>query len=926
MNPVIDALRKHIPNRDARFVFPSAVAADLWARKTCALGLARSVASARFLAWDRFKEGLIRESGSPAAAVTRKLFAEALIRKNAETGCLKAVVPPEYKREGKIFVPFIARILPSLAYREKLTKSPGPEQAAARDAEDEDFDFIKKEYAAFLERHGLFEPSWEEVSLREDNALYVLFFPELIEDFAEYDALLRGPRFIRVNAEAVPAAGVLYHYRSAREEIRSAVTEIEKLHEEGIPYEDMALSVPGLEEMEPYIVKEFYLRQIPVSLRAGKILGETGAGRLFSLVNECVNAGFSFNSLKTLLLNDHIPWKEREKNRALIRYGIKYNCVSGYVQNRKTVDIWEEAFKEIHDGGELELRRYYREELKPLVQALVRSKNFSAIRDHYFAFRGRLLSMENISGADNAVLARCVEELSSLIDLEEQFNDPSLIPSSPYAFFLSCLEEQEYVRANPGPGVNIYRWRVAAAAPFACHYVLNASQSAASVLYQPLKFLRPDKRRALGLEDRDASAAFFTLCDTGEEACYKSRTRISSSAQTFSGWSIPHSFFAGGKTIDPPPTPADPYIEERRFWKEAGGALKKIYPAQRQAFDLWKNALVLKENHFSFLKQPAGTLAGADAVKKLLTDAVSSGNTGTENPETEGRLNVTPTNDLNVYYDCAVKWLYRRIFQAEEFSLEAALLDDTSLGLLYHRILQNLFERIKIKDKAFDSSHLDTYKHWVPEITKAAIERHPAFKGPLAVPLVSPQAAGMAKKISFLLDLEAKNFNQYNVFELEFPVSVKTGELFINGIIDRISVSPKGEPVIVDYKTSYLPEQTDDPEEAGLKEFQMPLYIMLYEEKIKTDTGPALVKGAYFYSINGRKMKTAMGDGRSVPDRGGYEPYLKAAKNQIGEFAEKVKALDFTPRVNRIGDCAACMYKTICRTAYFLNAFDRKGE
>jgi hypothetical protein len=961
MNPVIDTLREHIEDQGMRFVFPSQTAAGLWARKTCTLGIARSVSLNRFLAWDRFKEEIIREKGRvPSNSVTRKLFSEALLRKNAGTVCLKSVVLPEYSGSGMIFAPFIARLLPFLSYWEKLTN------AVPRDDEDKDFVFIKKEYAAFLERHGLFEPSWEEIEIREDSARYVLFFPELIEDFAEYDSLLQPPRFIRASSDSsadlqsadckssdlqssylssaddkssdLQSGGKLVRYQSAREEIRSAVAEIRKFHEEGIPYEDMAVSVPELDEMEPCLLKEFYLHHVPVSLRAGKKLGETGAGRFFSLLNDCVISGFSFNSLKSLLLNDHVPWREREKNSALISYGIKYNCVSGYLQNGKAVDIWEEAFRESsrdNDGNDgMELRSYYAE-MKKRFQSLAKSKNFSEIRNHYFALRsgeGSLLDMEKISAGDDAVLSRCVEELNSLIELEEKFNDSSLVPSSPFEFYLSCLNDKEYVRANQKPGVNIFRWRVAAASPFSCHFVLNASQSAASVLYQPMRFLRQDKRKALGLEDRDATPAFLSLYDTGEDVCFKSHVRISAAAQTFSGWAIPHNFFASGKIMEPPPlVSTDPYAGERLFWKAAVSAetaensgLKKIYSLQKNAYRLWKETLALKKNDFNFFDAPvpsdlsanpsADLFTEPDPVQELLRNAIQG----------KGSLSVTPTSDLNVYYQCAIKWLYRRVFGAEQFSLEAALLDDTSLGLLYHRILYKLFERIKYEDEKFDARRLDAYKRWAFEITRTTIEKVPVFKGPLAVPLVLPQAAGMAKKIGRLLEMEAAHFNDYTVSKLEFPVAVKTGSLKINGIIDRVSFSPDGEPVIIDYKTGRLPDQTplDKLKEVGLTEFQMPLYINLYEETGKSKP----VKGAYFYSINERRIKTAMGEGANAPERPDYEVFLEAAKTQIKEFGLNVKALDFIPREIYIGDCMDCPYKTACRSTYFLNRRQRKGE
>jgi len=938
MNVIIQAIREHIADQNVRFVFPSGIAAGLWARKTCTLGIARSVAANRFLAWDGFKEEVTRTRDAkrrPASSVTRKLFAEALVRKNAEAAAgglkesggfpLKSLIPVEYAGEGEIFVPFIARLLPSLSYWEKMTKN------AAKDAEDLDYTLIMHEYSGFLERHSLFEPSWEEITIPPDGMRYVLFFPELIEDFAEYEALLKAPQFIRTGAQNTPPPKPLIFFRSAREEIRSAVMELQKIHEdEGIPYEDMAISVPELEEMEPCLLRELSIRHIPFVRRAGKKLGQTGAGRLFSLVNECAASRFSFNSLKALILNDHIPWKEREKNKALVNFGIKYNCVSGYEEDGEVRDIWEEAFKEARASRDRDLMSWYRG-LKKNILSLANSESFADIRKYYFAFRGSLLNMEKISEEDDAVLSRCVEELISLIELEEALGD--ITPASPSGFFVSHIDEIAYVRNEKKSGINIYPWRVAAASPFGCHFALNASQSAAAVLYQPLRFLRQDKRKSLGVEDSDATWAFFLLCDTGDESNFKTRTRVSASAQTFSGWAIPHSFFAQGKTVDSAQNkfaaqyrdfPAgDPYAEERNFWRNlqrGGGAVRlgKIFPLQKKSFDLWKSSLVHAENNFSFFDSPFPpdtTEDGVEQVRKLLEEAI----------HTEGYIVAAPTKDLNDYYYCSMYWLYSRVFGAEEFSLEAALLDDISLGLLYHRIMETLFARIKQEDVSFDSKRLDTYKHWALEITGVAIKEEPAFRGPLAVPLVSPQTAGMAAKIAAILELEAEFFDGYRVGELELPVSHKTGELFIKGKIDRISISPDGEPVIFDYKTSYIPKQTsiEDLGEVSLSEFQMPLYVKLREKYAEEGTGNEAVKvrGAFFYSINKRKIQTVMGKSTGsrskAPDREGYEPILEAAQNQIEEFGKNVKALNFVPHEIRIKDCLVCVYKTVCRSAFF---------
>jgi RecB family exonuclease len=174
----------------------------------------------------------------------------------------------------------------------------------------------------------------------------------------------------------------------------------------------------------------------------------------------------------------------------------------------------------------------------------------------------------------------------------------------------------------------------------------------------------------------------------------------------------------------------------------------------------------------------------------------------------------------------------------------------------------------------------------------------------------------MTKKISGILSLEAKHFAGYRIAELELPVSLRTEALFINGIIDRVSISPGGEPVIIDYKTSLHQSRAETGDEVTLTEFQMPLYIKLYEEK----SGAVRVNGAFFYGINGGEIKTVMGKkegGREKkPDREEYEPFLEAAERQIEEFGKRVRALDFVPQEIRFRNCFDCIYRSVCRSMY----------
>ncbi|MDR2759542.1 MAG: PD-(D/E)XK nuclease family protein [Spirochaetaceae bacterium] len=963
MNQVLEIISREIKNRNTRFVFPSETASLTWARKINAFTGERSVAVNRFLAWDRFKETAIRTENrdqEPVSDVVRKLFTHLLVKKNAEAARdfnaaapktnafpFSSLIPREFAGQGTIFVKELTKILPSLV----LLKS-RQEQALnfVPDDEDRDFALLEKEYTSFLAQYGFFEPSWEKPPLRDTASVYYIFFPEAIEDFSEYaDLLQREPAVHLVRLSDSEPRPSLYFYDSQRAEIRGAALELRRLHEEaGIPYDDMALSVVELKEVEPYLVRELSLYHIPFRRRAGKPLGDYGTGKLFSLINTCVVNNFSFPALKALLLNEHLPWADPERNEELIEFGIKNNCVSSFFDQGRPVDIWLAAFR--RSPREERLRGYY-ELLKTHLTALSASRSFRDIRNRYFAFRGRVweqspgperireaypeaahpesvfpgfLSRDNCTGEGNAVLARCVEELSALIRLEEEY--PGLVPPSPFGFYLDILQEKQYVPLRPDSGVNIFPYRVAAAAPFSCHLVLNVTQNAATVLYEPLDFLRQDKRDKLGLPDTDASPVFFRLYQSGPIGTFKPITRFSASERTFSGWAIPHSYFSGSLETAPP-AGEDPYIQERDWWAgngyvpDLGGESlqfpRRLFSIQKKGFDQWRTPLCGQGAvNFDILRgafPPEGTYA------RMLRERIGA----VQKKHDSGDYLKVSATDLNKFFYCPVYWLYGKIFAVEGFFPEAKLLDDASLGLLYHEILKNLFARIRKEDRVFTAGHIEKYRDWIRQYTDEAAHHYPAFQGPLAVPLLVSQSAAIAKRLDRLLEIEAEYFSGYTVAELEYSLELAAGDILFNGRLDRVSLSPEGAPVIIDYKTGAPPSKkgSTHTEDSPLEDFQMPMYTSLYEEK-----NNCAVAGAFFISINQRDMTAVIGSpgGKKGHTREAYQETLDAFNDYVKQFSAVVTSLNFSPGKPELQRCLGCDYQAVCRTTFSLNARERK--
>jgi CRISPR/Cas system-associated exonuclease Cas4 (RecB family) len=1033
MVPVFGVVAKYIKDNDVYFVFPSEATAALWARKICVSALPgsgsarpnsphsihsphsshsiRSVAANRFIAWDRFKESVIRAESrgkKPVSALLRKIFARGLVRDNAAAPFLRVVIPPDYADNGEAFARFITSALPALESWEKSLGNAHP------DGEDRDLFEIKIRYGSFLQRFNLFEPSWEKPPFNGGGKRYIVFFPETLEDFPEYKEMLSCPSVMFVHpgdtgetfgigagtAEdpclsedsrfpedscltgdscSIQDPPALRFFATAREEIREAVITIRNLHEQkGIPYSDMAMSLPDFERVAPYLVRELSLRDVPYVLRAGKYLSDYGTGRLFSQIRECAASSFSFDSVKALVLNAFIPWKDPGLNRDLVNFGICNHCVSPFSdRSRGAVDVWEEAFK---NSGGVELEDYYGL-LKRRISGLVESKTFAQIRERYFGFR-ELLDMEKCPPENDAALARCIEELSVLMEMEEEFG---LIDDDPYGFYVSHLNEKNYVPARESGGINVYEYPVAAGAPFACNFVLNAGQTAATVQYRPLKFLRQDKRTRLGLEDRDVSAAVVALFQAGripvpagkgpfrdmpvpgQTSAGKnpaaSRTPsflwFSASEKSFSGWDTPHSCFirSGGiqqvpsrdteETVPRPSFPsrdaevspafspfgADLFLAEKAWWAALPEGVRfpaRLFSIQKKGFENWSDVL-LESGGFNYLKEKAaGETAGI--LRKRIRERKAGRlqnrepfQAETENEAPEFSVSVSAT-DLTEFFSCPVSWLYRRVFDLEKYPIDAAMLDDVSLGKIHHKILQRLFEKIREEDGNFKAARLDQYCLWTGETSRSIFQGDRDFKGLLAYPLLEPLAAAMARRICSLLRTEAKYFSGFVVDALEEKFSFVKGPVRFTGMIDRVSLYPEGrgpgDAVIVDYKTGKSPSQKDCVLSDGvLKNFQMPMYILLYEEKTKRKIG-----GAYFFNINKNEIKEIVG---TLPRKRGvsrekYQATLDSVDKYAGRFRAALKELDFSPDTVSFRECFFCPFKTVCRTVYALNPALRK--
>jgi hypothetical protein len=891
---IVETIKRKIGRLDARFVFPSAVIREQWAQYAASLPNVHSVALERFIVWDDFTRTLVHATVAnrkPIDNTLRALFVESVIRDNAVAPFLKAVIPEAYAAGGHVFAAAIARVLPSLQRLSSIENSAHSTNNYNPDAEDADFHTLKALYQKFLDDNALFESAWEQPPFRDNQHDYYLFFTETLAEFAEYEQPLSAAANVHIipteDADEMP---VLKRYRTFREEIRATVLDIVRLNrEKGIDYDQMAITVADINDVLPYLQRELYLYDVPYRARAGRPLADYGVGRMAGLLGACSANHYSFATLKALLFNQYVPWRYPERNIALIRFGVENNCVAGYeddTDRRGQHDVWKDAL-----WKNKELQEYY-SLLKRRIDALVSAKSFLKMREAYHAFNRDFLAP--YEGETGAVLMLCATELSKLVALEREY--PSVKARSPWQFYLEVLTRRIYAPTTDEVGrVSIFQWQVAAGAPFRCHFVLGVNQHAAQVVHNDLPFLRQDKRRALSLREIDRSALFFALYSRNYG---DGMTRLSYSEEAVSGWAIAHSYFTGREQEGVLPS-ADAYRAETLWWRGESAFPTALHTPQKRGLSAWKT------RREAATKAPFSLFhASYSPTLQPFADFLAG-----------GTLNVSATQDLDDYYQCAVKWLYKRLFKVKAEDMDAKLLDDEGKGLLYHEILHVFFERIHNEEPgaAFHAAHCETYSKWLDEAAREVCDGYRAFQGPLAAPLLGAMAHSLAMRLRRLLPVEAANFEGCTPQALEIPLKLERNGLIINGRSDRISMSDDSRHCIIDYKPNATPaiKECWRKDDKPPSKFQIALYIILTEAQTMVP-----VDDAAYISITQAKVSPVVNsESKNGRTRSDYGNTIQTVNTMIDNFAAKVKALDFTACGN-YDDCGSCDFKAVCRRTY----------
>ncbi|GHV53200.1 hypothetical protein AGMMS49579_11570 [Spirochaetia bacterium] len=977
-NPVENLLLEKSKNPNALFVFPTGIAVDLWADRLLKLRDGGTIAMDQFIAWDTFKQESIRsrmQDKKSVPSLLRKIFVSRLIKENAElckadqTPLFISLIPPEYAHTASSFVPWLTGMLSQLgSWFEKATGRPvasittadTAEQiaVAGNDFDDDDRDLctLALRYQQFLDRHGLFEPAWEKPPFEDNGKECFIFFSESLTDFAEYEALLEAAEHVTIvrltDTGAAEKSHKTFFYTNARSEITEAALYIRALVEnEKVNWTDIAVSVPDTENYEPYLLREFANRNIPAVHRAGKPLASWPAGQFFPALSTCFSQGFSFDSVANLLLNSHLPWKDRAVIDQLIDFGINNNCICSWKefdQNKteKNIDVWEDAFSAPAGSREERAHALYRV-LKKDVVNICRADSFEEIRKQYFIFRGDFLNMDECLPETDMILSRCVSELLLLIEIEKSFPDAKA--PDPYTFFVEHLQEKTYLPQGTSSGVSILPYRTAAPAPFECHIVLGATQDNLTAVFSRLTFLPRSKRDKLDIRDQDASEDFINLHKLNSEKS----AAFFCAQQSFSGYAIPHSILNVTEkprlrygATDTHSFAPDTYEGEHNFFQGLqNGKAAPVFPLnlhslQKKSFTAW-----LGRRRYTGDSNTDDGLAAP-----LLAELIQKHYHSADLPD---KIRVS-ASDMEPYYRCAMQWLFRNILKLEDVRTETTLMAENILGSLYHAVLEHFFNTVIQEEGGILSlpknEELPTaYRNFLNNSVNETFAGLPNLSGEkydlsaLTLRLLREQQGAVQEQITVFLITLLRYFANYRILgtEKKYTWNAPNQNYYLTGIIDCILEqvnSDTAEPVriIVDFKLGNPPDRKPciGKGETGLENFQLPMYLTLAE-----NNGGKPIKGALFFSVFHVKPTVIFGmiqdaiNGKKIPYREKdrivrtdsnaandttdlFNMIMNEFNEKAGRYAQEIQSCKFTTISTSDKKCALCVYHTVCRTIY----------
>jgi RecB family exonuclease len=906
---VFERIRERVDDPDTTFVFPSELTARFWCRRALHFCKHRSISTRRFLSWDQFKDNCLSypSPGRPVNRALRLLFLYRLLEANSRAPHLRQIIPPRYAEQPRIFLEPLQRLLPVL-HRLAAVRNHWPRfsRDKLKDLED-----LHASYRAFLRRSQLYEPSYQRPRFSPGRISYILFFPELIEDYGEFADALSDRVDLMPIPERVRQGTSLQMFQTLPEEIRAAIRKCADLLDNGVDPQQIILTVGQLRKIEPELRREAELYGLPLQLHLGRPLSEFPQVLMFQKAYTAAESSFSLNTMKALLLCRAIPWKQETLCRALMRLALDGRIVG----SAASADHWARSIESARRNGNpraLPLSRIsgFYSTLKHQLIRLETANTFGELKSYLVCFAADFFDLRLLDDEEMKIFQFAMDtldELEQADDLIAEEAEESTAGGAEardwhrpvFPIWWQYLAQRLYVPGRYGAGISVYPFRVSGGMEPEHHIVINASQAATEHTIRRYPFLKLHEEQNLSDVQRDLASDHLKLYShSGIEVLFSYARRDYQRTNL-----PPPRFLAQNVPIIEinAADPGDAYELERRAWiRGTSFPLQQIQKLGYEAASI--GALGIKE---------------IDATRQNLKDERLILALGQRLRDEEGRLRISATA-LERFGLCPLQFLWEHLLQLRAEDYAPSMIDPIDFGVLLHRGLEQFFSWV-LSDEgegsgALSANRRDMYRKRLERIATRICSDYRRRNPALLEPIAAEIRRRVEEQILAFLDVELEVMGEERVEGTEVSLRARAPEIdtVLMGTIDRMSRNPDGY-TLIDYKKKAVPTRRDlfSPQAVSV---QMPFYIHLMELNGRTVTRAA------YYSFENKRYSFVCGGGKSnMATAEQIRRSVEAVQQRIIDMRERICAGDYRIANAPLSGCSRCRLQEICRSSYSAN-------
>lgn len=551
------------------YVFPSEVVARSYLEACARKYPNKAIFNDFVISWDTFSERFTQYPKDLTRAVftDRLLFVQHFFNSCNAMQKLKYYCDSNYLCSKPAYMRSIAKALPKMCKAFDLKTMQISEKILQDSPKEmlEDLRVLVPSYREYLDQHGLYDMAFYEpnftVPANDGSAScdYALVFPQIYSQTGIAKALEVCKVFDLSLAEANLK---LKLFSNSLAEIRACMRKIYALLSTGTPPNDIAISCSDFDAYKPYLNQEAQKRDITLTFNNARPLATYTPGAFFCALLRVKGENYSFNSMKTLLLDPQYPYKDRDLLVSIIQKAIDCKCKDGPLSN------WINKFKKL--GALNEAQRL--SEIEAGIRAVVDCKDPLKLKENVMILIKDLFGedswtkkFEQNDGlkAENArIFGSCERELDNLSSRASEVDLDS--SGSLFSLFTDILKDKTY-RPNTGrENINVYKYPVSAGLAVKYHFVLGLTESNSKVLRNPYPFLPLDKAKTM--DDVIALEDFIiNLYSQGLDDGY---SWMSSPEEGFSGADVVPTIFLKANRLEKIKTVApDSFSREIDVWE-----------------------------------------------------------------------------------------------------------------------------------------------------------------------------------------------------------------------------------------------------------------------------------------------------------------------------------------------------------------------